>query len=84
MIKFSVVFFVVATVSGCASSGMEKSNSNESLTKFAYANCLMWYFESKKYNTDDIRAISGGIVETSRKKGTDLFSSWKKGDRFIF
>ena len=59
------MFFVIVIVSGCASSGIERSNSNESLTKFAYANCLMWYFESKKYNTDDIQAISGGIVETS-------------------
>ena len=55
----------MVVVSGCASTGVERKSSNESLTKFAYANCLMWYFEDKKYNTDDIRAISGGIVETS-------------------
>jgi len=63
MIKFYLVLFVI--VSGCASSSIKKNNSNESLTKFAYANCLMWYFESKNYGIDDIRAISGGIVETS-------------------
>ncbi len=65
MIKFFLLFLVIAVVTGCASSGITRNSSNKSLTKFAYANCLMWYFESKKYNTDDIRAISGGIVETS-------------------
>ena len=65
MIKFFWLFFVIAVVTGCASSGIERNHSNESLTKFAYANCLMWYFDNKRYNTDDIRAISGGIVETS-------------------
>jgi len=65
MVKVFLIFFVIVIVSGCASSGIERNNSNESLTKFAYANCLMWYFETKNYNTDDIRAISGGIVETS-------------------
>lgn len=64
MTNYLLFFFIVA-ISGCATSGMERKTLNESLTKFAYANCLMWYFESKKYNTDDIRAISGGIVETS-------------------
>ncbi len=64
MIKRLLLLFVVI-VSGCASTGVERDNSNELLAKFAYANCLMWYFEQKKYNADDIRAIAGGIVETS-------------------
>ncbi len=64
MIKHLLLLAMVF-VSGCASTDVERKNSTESLTKFAYANCLMWYFEYKKYNTDDIRAISGGIVETS-------------------
>ncbi|MCP3850532.1 MAG: hypothetical protein GY694_09890 [Gammaproteobacteria bacterium] len=64
MIKRLLLLFVVI-VSGCASTGVERDNSSELLAKFAYANCLMWYFEQKKYNTDDIRAIAGGIVETS-------------------
>ncbi|HEY7772828.1 MAG TPA: hypothetical protein VIC26_06590 [Marinagarivorans sp.] len=29
------------------------------------AKSYVWYFESKGYDTEDIRAISGGIVETS-------------------
>lgn len=65
MTKLLLLFLVIAVVTGCASSDSESNNSNKLLYKFAYANCLMWYFESKKYNTDDIRAISGGIVETS-------------------
>ena len=39
--------------------------SKNELKKFSYANCLMWYFESKGYDTEDVRSISGGIVETS-------------------
>ena len=65
MVKHLLLLFMVV-VSGCASIAVERNNSSEPLAKFAYANCLMWYFESKKYNTEDIRAISGGIVETSK------------------
>ena len=53
------------SLSGCVSYKTEQDKTRDHLTQFAYANCLMWYFESKGYDTKDIRAISGGIVETS-------------------
>ena len=39
-------------------------NSGGELLKFAEANCFFWYFKKKGYDLQDIRAISGGIVET--------------------
>ena len=52
-------------LNGCATLKPEADQDRSDLAKFAYANCLLWYFESKGYDTADIRAISGGIVETS-------------------
>lgn len=37
---------------------------NQELLEFANANCFFWYFKKKNYDLKDIRAISGGIVET--------------------
>lgn len=52
------------TLTGCASTAVAQQKSS-ALQKFAYANCLMWYFDARGHDTRDIRAISGGIVETS-------------------
>ena len=35
------------------------------LYKYAYSNCIFWYLKGKKYDTEDIRSISAGIVENS-------------------
>lgn len=51
--------------SGCATNQALLNNEQNELRKFAYANCVMWYLESKGYDTADVRAISGGIVEKS-------------------
>jgi hypothetical protein len=37
--------------------------SFEELLDFAKANCFFWYFKKKGYDLEDIRSISGGIVE---------------------
>jgi len=58
------VVFVLATVLvGCSTSTNTKQLENN-LYKFAYANCLFQYFNSKGYDTAAIRGISGGFVET--------------------
>jgi hypothetical protein len=31
--------------------------------EFAKANCFYWYFKKKSYDLQDIRAITGGMVE---------------------
>jgi hypothetical protein len=54
---------------GCASqnTGIELSaaqQSTDELLQFAKANCFFGYFKKKGYELDDIRSISGGIVET--------------------
>ena len=65
MLRYIFILFTISFLSGCATLKPNKIKHNQQLMKFAYANCLMWYFKGKKYNTDDITAISGGIVETS-------------------
>lgn len=59
------ILIVSLYLNGCANLKTEADQARSDLTKFAYSNCLLWYFESKGYETADIRAISGGIVETS-------------------
>src|SRR5690554_4851309 len=59
------IILVSLFLSGCAAYKTGKDKAQSDLTKFAYANCLMWYFESKGNDTEDIRAISGGMVENS-------------------
>jgi len=44
----------------------KEMNEKKNLMDFAYANCMFWYFKSKKYDVRDIRAISGGYVEMGR------------------
>lgn len=62
---FLSAVIVTVYLSGCATLNSESDQAYDELTKFAYANCLLWYFDSKGYDTEDIRSISGGIVETS-------------------
>lgn len=38
-------------------------NSDSELLEFAQASCFYWYFKNKNYDLQDIRAITGGIVE---------------------
>lgn len=52
---------------GCVSTPPDTSgrtNADGNLRQFALANCLFWYFDKQEWPTDDIRAISGGFVET--------------------
>ncbi len=49
----------------CAIADENKDHHEQLLYKYAYSNCLFWYFNHKGYDVEDIRSISGGIVETS-------------------
>ncbi|XOF35178.1 MAG: hypothetical protein ACL93V_07790 [Candidatus Electrothrix sp. YB6] len=40
-----------------------RQTEEQRLWKFAYANCLFQYFQTKGYDLHDIRAISGGYTE---------------------
>ena len=65
MIRFSAIVIILLCLSGCANMQGTQQQNNPALEKFAYANCLMHYFEKMGYNTVDIRSVAGGIVETS-------------------
>jgi len=58
---FAFTILLTATVIKNVQSNASSEKKN--LMDFAYANCMFWYFKSKKYDTKDIRAISGGYVE---------------------
>jgi hypothetical protein len=58
---------ITLVITGCAgtkihSKGTAAANSDE-LMDFAKASCFSWYFKKKGYELDDIKSISGGIVE---------------------
>lgn len=58
---------LVAFLFGCSSQSanteLSTQQSSNELLQFAKANCFFWYFKKKGYELDDIRSISGGIVE---------------------
>ncbi|MBN8429682.1 hypothetical protein JF535_02335 [Microbulbifer salipaludis] len=63
MIKLSAIISAFVFLISCAVANEPKGQ--QELYDFAQANCLFWYFDSKGYDTEDIRAISGGMVEVS-------------------
>tara|TARA_B100001063_G_C16353170_1_gene352362 strand:+ start:95 stop:433 length:339 start_codon:yes stop_codon:yes gene_type:complete len=60
-----LLVFIFLILTGCGAKKEIIKNTSNELEKFAYANCLMWYFDLKGYDSSDLRAISGGIVEKS-------------------
>lgn len=70
MYKLNAFLVVLICFSNMSCSYAVNTESNElpeinrELLEFANANCFFWYFKKKNYDLKDIRAISGGIVET--------------------
>ena len=64
MNNYLLLFCAAVLLSSCvhATEKMPPAPQAE-LLDFAQANCLFWYFSKKGYALDDIRAISGGMVE---------------------
>ena len=60
----SCLLFILI-LSGCVTTTSNKNTPSNVLMQFAFANCLMVYLEEKNYDSYDVRAIAGGIVETS-------------------
>jgi len=70
-IKFLAILVGAILVMGCYATMPNTKTllietEQQNLKKFAYANCLLWYFQKKGYDETDIRAVSGGYVEKSR------------------
>lgn len=62
MSKYFIMAVALPFLCSCTSSNRVPGSS---LYEYSYANCLYWYFDGKGYDTDDIRRISGGMVEVS-------------------
>lgn len=67
MKRFLIFFLGCMFIVACSTSNHkvkdENDHSKNELLRFAEANCFFWYFKKKGYDLQDIRAISGGIVE---------------------
>src|SRR5690554_5319492 len=63
-IKYLLIVAVFPLVS-CAATTDSNPDRTEILYKYAQSSCIFWYLKDKGYDTSDIRAISGGIVEKS-------------------
>ncbi|MFV8783009.1 hypothetical protein ACNKU7_11345 [Microbulbifer sp. SA54] len=61
MSRFRLLLLAFFLLSSCATA----TDKQKELYEFAQANCLFWYFDEKGYDTKDIRAITGGMVEKS-------------------
>ncbi len=66
MLKLFYLMVLLNLCFGCASIRPGSApDDHKKLQKFALASCLLDYFEYKGFDTYDIGAIAGGIVETS-------------------
>lgn len=63
--KLTLVFLSALLMTACSHINTGEQTNEDTLYKYAYSSCLFWYFKSQGYDTEDIRAISGGIVEKS-------------------
>ncbi|UTA48133.1 hypothetical protein L1F30_01000 [Simiduia sp. 21SJ11W-1] len=54
----------LSLLTGCAAE-VSLSSQQKEINDFAQANCLFWYFKDQGLPLEDIRAIAGGMVETS-------------------
>ncbi|WP_324170601.1 hypothetical protein [Sulfurimonas sp.] len=63
-IKLLILLLSILSITGCVNKEpLANKQKKDELLQFAQANCMLWYFKKKGYDTQDIRAISGGIVE---------------------
>jgi len=64
MNKYLLILCSAVLLSSCVHAAEKVPPApQDELLDFAKANCLFWYFSKKGYDLEDIRGISGGIVE---------------------
>ncbi len=64
MNRLLLILCSAALLSSCVHAAEQRQPAlRAELLDFAKANCLFWYFSKKGYDLEDIRGISGGIVE---------------------
>lgn len=65
--RYILLAFLITFLFGCSIQNVANESSSqqspEELLEFAKANCFFLYFKKKGYDLEDIRSISGGIVE---------------------
>lgn len=81
--QYLLILFAIISLVSCQTLNdtpkNEKSEFEINLMEFAHANCLFWYFKKMGYDTKDIRAIAGGIVEM----GTSSADKYQKIALFV-
>jgi hypothetical protein len=64
MKRFLLSLCGIVFLSSCVHAAEPKALAPQAeLLDFAKANCFYWYFSKKGYDLEDIRAVSGGMVE---------------------
>jgi hypothetical protein len=63
MSRHLLILCAAVLLSSCVHAAEKAPLPQAELLDFAKANCLFWYFSKKGYDLEDIRGISGGIVE---------------------
>lgn len=64
MSRHLLILCAAVLLSSCVHAAEQRQPAlRAELIDFAKANCLFWYFSKKGYDLEDIRGISGGIVE---------------------
>lgn len=63
--KLTLVFLSALMTTACSHINTGQQPNEDILYKYAFSSCLFWYFKNQGYDTEDIRAINGGIVQQS-------------------
>lgn len=63
MSRHLLILCAAVLLSSCVHAAEKVPPPQAELLDFAKANCLFWYFSKKGYDLEDIRGISGGMVE---------------------
>lgn len=64
LVVFGTIFITSCATPSSQPAPISPSIIESNLSEFAHANCLYWYFLGKGYDTADIKAVAGGLVET--------------------
>lgn len=64
VLSLSLISFFIFSLNNVVATRKEEQTTQHHLQKFAYATCLLGYFQKHQMDNKDIAAIAGGFLET--------------------